>query len=400
MSVQRKRRIFICGDYKFPHGDATANRMQYIAQMITDMGMEAALISVGDNRADERDNAKNGYNHEGLFYTNVKRRPGNPYDFMLRAVRAGKILNEQGIKDDDIVFISSVWPHYTWILRKTLQAKPHILFDVTEWFQPFQFRFGRFDFWYRSYNHYFTHTAMSGEKIIVISRELENHYRKRGKPVFCLPFVLDPYKYPFAERRDHSKTRFIYPGNPGKKDSMRVMLKALELLTPEERKAIEFHITGVSRETIAAVLGREKELLHAVDDIVRFHGWLEYAELYELYNRMDFFLLAKEDNPVSRSNFPSKVPELMSCGVIPVMNTIGDIGAYLTDGDDCLLFSECTPESCVKGIREALLLEPQKIADMSRAARSCAAEKFNYRNWSEKTVRFMCGESYEFQRNS
>lgn len=262
-----------------------------------------------------------------------------------------------------------------------------------EWFQPFQFKGGCLNFWYQSYNYYFTHTAMSGNGVVVISHELENYYKKRGKKVFCLPLVLDPFNYPFQVRKPEKKLRLIYPGNPGKKDAMNVMLKGLDLLDKNERESIEFHITGVKRETIIDILSSESNLLERTKDIVSFHGWLDYSDLYDLYNQMDGFLLAKEDNLVSRSNFPSKVPELMSCGVVPVMNEVGDISDYLHDGTDCILYGKCTPEDCVQGIKRLMNMPDKELRTMQNAARKTAEEKFDYRNWSKKVIDFLCEES-------
>ena len=389
MENEEKKRIFICGDFKFPHGDAVANRMHYIARMAKDIGIEPYIISAGENSREEWDIDEKVYVHDGIKYKNVKRRAGNPRDFMQRGIHAAQFLKDENVSSKDIILISSIWPHYTYFLRKKVGEQLNIFFDVMEWFQPFQFKGGRFNFWYESYNYYFEHTVMSGNGVLVISHELENYYKKRGKKVFCLPLVLDPYNYPCKERKASDKLKFIYPGNPGRKDAMNVMLKGLNLLKGEERNKIEFHITGVKRETLEQILDKEKNLLDKTKDIVSFHGWLSYSDLYDLYNQMDFFLLAKEDNLVSRSNFPSKVPELMSCGVIPVMNEVGDIGAYLKDRTDCILYSKCRPEDCAIGIKQALSIREKDLKKMKSAARKTAEEKFNYRNWSNATMTFL-----------
>ena len=49
----KNKRIFICGDFKFPHGDAVANRMQYIARMAKDKGIEPYIISAGEDSEQE-----------------------------------------------------------------------------------------------------------------------------------------------------------------------------------------------------------------------------------------------------------------------------------------------------------------------------------------------------------
>lgn len=392
MDSKSLKRVFICGDFKFPHGDAVANRMHFIAKMINESNMEAYIISVGDNKAEEWDETAQIYIHDNIKYANVKRRSGNGWDFFQRGVRAAELLKKYHITEHDIIYISSIWPHYTQCIRNRIHVKPSFVFDVMEWFQPFQFRGGRLNLWYQAYNYFFTHTVLGGDRVVVISHELQNYYTEKGKKVFCLPLVLDPFSYPTKERKNTSVSKFIYPGNPGKKDAMHIMLKGLKLLDRNERQNVEFHITGVKKETLIQILGTDSAILEQNQDIVRFHGWLDYAKLYQLYNDMNFFLLAKEDNLVTKSNFPSKVPELMSCGVIPVMNNVGDVSEYLTNNKDSILYETCTAESCVKGIRKALSLSDIQKSEMSHAARYCAEEKFNYKIWSKEFTKFLCGE--------
>jgi hypothetical protein len=96
---------------------------------------------------------------------------------------------------------------------------------------------------------------------------------------------------------------------------------------------------------------------------------------------MHYFLLAKEDTIVTKANFPSKVPELMASGVIPVMNNAGDIGNYLSHHKDSILYDNCSVEACKDGIYEALHAGQDEIKRMSQEARKTTEDKFNYLHW-------------------
>ena len=86
--------------------------------------------------------------------------------------------------------------------------------------------------------------------------------------------------------------------------------------------------------------GCSEEALNKLSGVLVFHGRLEYAELLELYQNMDYLFLAREKNIITESNFPSKVPEMLVYGVIPVCSDVGDYTKlYLRTGENAISVS-------------------------------------------------------------
>ena len=65
------QKIYICASAHFPHGDAGANRIQYIAQALMQASYEVVVLSCGQTPKNAK--SENGYYyHAGLPYRNLE----------------------------------------------------------------------------------------------------------------------------------------------------------------------------------------------------------------------------------------------------------------------------------------------------------------------------------------
>ena len=180
----------------------------------------------------------------------------------------------------------------------------------------------------------------------------------------------------------------IYPGNPFTKDDIKVMLKGLLKLNFEERKNIVFHSTGISEKMLRDFLGEEQSMIDDLGETLILHGRIDYHELEILYSKMDFLFMSRPNTLVTEANFPSKLPELMAWGIIPICNEQGDYTNYLTDGIDSILFLKNTPSDCAAALRRSINISEEMRSKMRIAARKCAENNFDYRVWAEKLNKF------------
>ena len=173
------------------------------------------------------------------------------------------------------------------------------------------------------------------------------------------------------------------------KDDICVMLEGILELSSEERSRVRMHLTGVKEEKLRSYLGKKQELFDRLGGCVVFHGWMEYTELIELYEKVHFLYMSRPDNLVTRANFPSKMPELMTYGIIPMGNRVGDYHHYLHDGKDAILFEKNTKQDCKEALLRALSLTDEERRSMHRAVCRTVLEQFDYRNWQERVLSFM-----------
>lgn len=117
---------------------------------------------------------------------------------------------------------------------------------------------------------------------------------------------------------------------------------------------------------------------------------MKYEELQALYEEMHFLMLPRKDSRMTKANFPSKVPETMAYGVIPVCTEIGDYtDLYIKDGLTGITFKGCEIDVIAEAMNKAINMP---IEEYERIAMSCiklVKEKFDITVWSNKLVKYI-----------
>lgn len=371
------KRIFLCAERFFPRGDAGANRVLYIAKALQNKGWKVIVLSIGKN---EKNNFNGtGYFYEGIQYENIVcntvGKAQKVERLFFNGLKTVNLLKKYGLISTDKVYIySSTAQYISAVMQYAKKCGAATAADVVEWHQPFQFKYGKFDPRYRSFMKCFNKLFVEAGNVIAISEMLKDHFEEKGCNVLKLPIYIEPSES-FAYKPEEGKLNLIYPGNPYRKDSLEMMLEALNMLSSEERSKICLHLTGVTRQLLEqSVPGKE----HLLDlECVQIHGWMEYQELMELYQSIDFAFIARPDNIVTRANFPSKVPELMNRGIPVIINSIGDIVHYL-DENCAFMIAKSNSESCAISIRMALAMGSEEKNKMHISAFHKAKDVFDY----------------------
>lgn len=385
------KRVYICADRRFPHGDAGGNRIEYMAHCALTMGIQPVVISMSSNAEEDSNTLLRDYH--GIMYHNVVLRQGKQgvvQQYFYVGMQVGRVLRTLGIEAGSVVIIYSSNPIFCLQVRQAIPKHCKVVYDVVEWFDESCYKYGKLDPRFWVFQWCFHGVYPKGDGIIAISRNIERHFLSLGKKVIRFPICLDVDKFAHIERhRQKHLVRLIYPGNPQNKDDVRMMLKALLQLDQEELAHIELHFTAVKRQTIETLLGEDGRVLSVLGDRVVFHDWMTYDELLQLYGSIDALYMLRLDNLVTKSNFPSKVPELLSCGVTVIANDMGDFYEYLTDGMDAIKIETNVADGCTRAIRRYLCMDERSREQMSAAAIRCAREKFTYLRYAQKLVTYL-----------
>jgi len=385
-----KRRVFVCAGIKFPRGDAGSNRIQYICKALQLSKYQIKVISLGKQEPNHFSSEIGSYIYDGIIYENLHMRKG-----ILQKILSGRktldILERNGLSKDDLVIIYGSNSLYVKpIMDYCRKRKVKIYIDVVEWHQFFQYRFGIFDPRYLSNKYCFDKLCPRIGNIITLSNCLKEHFESLNCKVLNIPVLINSDEQ--KNRRvisSDNKIHLIYPGNPIHKDDIEVMLKGLRLLSDFEKERIRFHITGVSEKNLRKYLGDQNVLLDDLSNIVVFHNWMEYEQLLKLYSMVDFLYMSRPNNLVTKANFPSKIPELLAWGIVPIGNRVGDYYKYLKDGEDSILFNENTPEQCCEAIQRVLNMPYENIVKMKFKATKSAKQYFDYRLWVQYLDEFL-----------
>jgi glycosyltransferase involved in cell wall biosynthesis len=388
------KRVFICSEVSFPRGGAASNYIEYLALSLIEGGYHPVVIGQGKNS--EEDLCGETYVYNAIHYYNYPSQTKVSRYKLKRFIDANLYSGKQIVgvlkklrlsSEDYIIFYSrncfTIEPVISYANLKGTMAS----MAVTEHREDSHYK-NQLLSWQSKYA--FKYSISRTKSVIPISRHLEKYFQERGCRTLLLPCMANPYEYSFDIDKSSKFVNFIYSGRDFAKDSFETMLKSFTLLTAEEKKKVHFHLTGVKHERLVEYLREERKLLGELESVLTIHPWLEYQELVKLVKQMDYLFIAREINQTTLANFPSKVPEMMCYGVVPLVSRVGDYtDLYLTDGKDSLIFDGCTPEDGVNAIRRAIELPKEKRLGMRMQARKTAEEKFYYGVWAERIGEFI-----------
>ncbi len=380
------KRVFICGVFNFPRGGATSNYVQYLSMALQNIGYEAHVISMKNNEYGSEV-------YKDIIIDAISYRSGkfeHYYDHKtgLKAAIIHK-LDELKVSSDDIVMIYS---HNLWLHKALTQycraRNVKVGSIVVEFFPSTFFKHGKLNFDYWLYYLMNKYAIPKEDFILPISTYIENKFSHSSAKQMVLPIMADPYEFDYKAKEIGTTRKFIFPANGKMKDAFEQMICAIDSVLADPDLDVEFHFCGVKEDAIKKVLNLDAE--KALDKRITVHGWLEYKDLVMLFEEMHFLLLARETTELTKANFPSKVPELLCYGVIPIASKVGDYTEfYLKDGENSLVFEGCDVETIQEMIKSAINKSNEEIIELSTNARALACEAFYYKQWEAKIQAFL-----------
>lgn len=376
------KRIFMYSNCNFPRGSASANYLQYLGEAFIEIGYDVYLIANGSYDKCQYNKEKHLHEYKKISFVKLKDKCNVLDKFInkLVPVREFKsfVKKRNPGKNDLIIVYSSDINKLKRLLKFAKHYDVKIIACIVEWF-PKEFYQGNS---YKKYQEIFDKIYPRFNLLFPISHYIADYLESRGAKCFVLPIMADPYEYNVVKLSNFRVKKFLFIKNGRMKDCDNAIFDALNSMSLNEFKNLEFHFKGYKdTEVKGRILPKLWPLLgkHIIT-----HGWMEYDELVNLYSDMTFLILPREKNQMTLANFPSKIPEVMCFGVIPIVSDVGDYTKfYLKNHVDSLYISECNGIECLNAIREATNLSDITIERMSKQAIKTAVERFDYRVWKE-----------------
>ena len=233
--------------------------------------------------------------------------------------------------------------------------------------------------------------------VIAISAELRDwalrqaHGRRRRLQVVEVPILVDldeqqPAPYPTDD------PLVVFAGAPGYESTIRFVFAAMAEVWrthPECRLAVTGAQTGDPRSDWLRAAVREDGLGDRVDLV----GYLDRAELLDLYARAHALLIPLFYDERSRARFPTKIGEYLAAARPVVTSDVGEIPRFFTDGVDALVRPAGEPVAFGRAVVE-LLDDPARAALIGQRGRELAERRFHYTLYAEPLARLfatVCG---------
>lgn len=291
---------------------------------------------------------------------------------------------------DKIVANSFAFQSISFLLSFAKEKHMAIIYNSVEWYQKDNISFegfrGKIKFLYNRYGLIIQHAKLGN--IIGISSLLTEYYRKKNCNVIRIPTVVDKERYVFVEKNHNKKLIIAYAGLPSKKDYIANAIRALLLLSSNERMHIELHIYGATESQLLE-LGISTNMLEELSGILYAYGKIPYVEVQEKIASADFTILLRPNLRYANAGFPTKVGESMMCGTPVIVNYTSDLSLYIRDGENGIVVSNESPEACVEGFHKALKMNDQEKKKMRIAARAEAETAFSYSSYQQQMEQFI-----------
>ena len=382
---KKRRRVFIISREKFPRGSAGANYIQYFALALIEDGYH--VIVIGENNTHE---TKCGKKYKNIEYATYKGYASHVMKSSFDVNEFKKILSYYKADCSDWYIFYSIEITGIKHCLKVLKAKKIYCIRVED-MQPEQYKFGKLNPKYVKYRRALNYIWKYSMGDFAISERLYRQDIKHNCNSTILPIMADPYEYEYDNNHVKGEiVNFIYPGlKPNNlEDDLVLTFNSFANIDAELLKRTVIHITGkTSIESIKKQI--KPETFNKIKDHILIHGFMNYEDLILLYKKVDYLLLFRKKNKITEANFPSKIPELLSYGVIPLCTDVGDYTKkYLTDECAFIVDAECISSS-VDAIGRAIRLPQSEFFHMRRKARELAEKKFYYKHFQKEISNFL-----------
>ena len=387
-------RILLFCDFEFPDSCADASRVFNFAQIFRELEHEVHLLGVCYSRKSELNGTYKGFEykmfkpsaHYGLKSGKRIKNLSNDIKNYLREYT--------GERKYDAILLSNVYyDHSSVFINYAKRHGTKLIVNALEWFDinnatfkglmgPIKFAKNRIAL---------RHTYKIMRNILAISSLLDNYYKQRGCNTVTVPTIIDPEEYASVRDMEHcngEKISIAYAGVPGKKDYVVNAVKALGLLTEDERQRIELHFYGPTADYFRNS-GIDDGAVEKYKENVICHGRIPYSEVKQKIAEADFTVLLRPNKRYANAGFPTKVGESMACGTPVIANLTSDLGKYIIDGETGYVCEDESPEACADVFRKVLSLSIEQRDALRIGALKCASEHFYYACYKDAIKSFL-----------
>lgn len=376
------KKVLYLGGFELPDKNAAAQRVISNAKLLRDIGYEVILIGLTRN---QRDVGKifefESFRCLNLSYP-INIRQWFQYLFSITWYK-------RYIKDEkpDVII---AYNHPAIALKKLLMFdKKHgikTLSDCTEWYEPdggILFRAIKgLDINQRMYK---VHPKLDG--MIVISKYLDNFYRKVGVKTLLLPPLVDieDAKWKGQPESNNDKINLVFAGSIGRnKDRLDMIIQALSVVRSHSSIDLNFNIIGITESQYCQAYHTISK--KPLPSFVKFLGRISHKDVITQLLKSDFQIFLRENNLANTAGFPTKFVESISAGIMVITNYSSDLSDYLKDGVNGYLIDISDEESLVKTLAVPLSLSKSEIKNKKDQV---VRNTFDYRSYIEVTRTFI-----------
>lgn len=237
-------------------------------------------------------------------------------------------------------------------------------------------------YWYKFCRWFeFNFVMMQYDGFIAISRDLKkfvDKYKSKKAECIIVPILVDD---PFEDinkseiKRYYNEPYIIHTGTMyEQKDSISKILHAFAQFKRETDYACKLVFTGPQANNKCEYLPLIRSL--GIEKDVVLLGMVDSKKVVELQYYATMTIIYKSDNLQTRNCFPTKLGEMLICGVPVITTTVGDANMYLENGKSAFIIN---PDDDIKLIEYMKLIMDNHVLakQVGNAGKQVALKHFN-----------------------
>lgn len=375
--------IFITNSF-FPYGQAYSQRALNLSRIFRECGYNVKII------ADCTKEKRNEGTFDGFPYL-IAGDNSKKGRYFYNKINSVKLL-KKSLETDNVkaVLISGgAYDRFNAVRAICTKKGVPLILETCEWYDVSSFKLGKADMRFNQFTHCIEKAFFNADAFITISRLLQEHFEKSGKPVIRIPTVIDCGDFSYSEKTNNSKINLIHAGTAVGKQHKELFREIMLAISEYGKDSpFEYKIFGSDKSTVLENIGNDTALLDKVSDCVTIVGKIPQKEMLERYCEADFSIFVRPDRRSSHAGFPTKLAESLAAGTPVITNNTGDIGLYLKDGENGFLLKDGTQKS-VKDVLDKLIQNRNSFEQMRSNARRTAQEEFSYMTYKESVNSLM-----------
>lgn len=372
------KKAIVCGEVSFPNGGAQASRLINIGRILKENGYAVSLLGMG--------NQKN-ITHSSIDEMEISNIIiDNTYNAIKRNRQRCIDLNEKLLSYDHIdcvIYAASYEDGIYRTIRKYCKShNTKLIVSVCEWYAFHQYS-GLVGKAYVLLNWYAN--AISNVRVgnvISISTYLHNYYLRKGCSSILIPTIVDVKNMDYQLETNNDKITIVYAGNPGKKDDLASVIKAISSLEDKFVRKLRFDIYGVDEKFLVDQLKIDISMLKRLSDTIVAHGRVPVEQVNKKLMGADYTILIRPQKRYSKAGYPTKVGESMAFAVPVIANLTSDLNRDIIDGLTGLVVQNNREDEVARALRRALCVGKEELHSMRVNCREKAMEVFDYRTYT------------------
>lgn len=216
---------------------------------------------------------------------------------------------------------------------------------------------------------------------IAISRELSKfvlRYKSRTAECIIVPILVEN---PFDKtninetKNEYDVPYIIHTGTMDEqKDSISKILFAFARFKRETNSTCRLVFTGPHANERCSYLPMIEKL--GITDNVDLLGMVSTERVAILQRHAAMTIIYKSDNLQTRNCFPTKLGEMLICGIPVITTTIGDANLYLENGKSAFIIEQDDEDTLVRYIK-FILDKPDEAKKIGSVGKAVAEKYFN-----------------------